>query len=110
MADGSTRTSRIKTSSVRDGALEEGHEVSVEDAERPAQVLLGHAAENECQHRRRLHPLQDHKDLLVAIIGFHLLMMEVPTFLPPALGMVSVGAFPAKWLCKSVQLQSGIEE
>jgi hypothetical protein len=29
--------------------------------------------------------------LLVAIIGFHLLVIEVPTFLPPALGIVSVG-------------------
>src|SRR5215218_9073967 len=34
--------------------------------------------------RRRLHLLQGHKDWLVAIIGLHLLPIEVPTFLPPA--------------------------
>jgi hypothetical protein len=48
--------------------------------------------------------------LLVTIIGFHLLVIEVATFSPPALGMVSVAGLPGKEVYKGVQLQSGIED
>jgi hypothetical protein len=48
--------------------------------------------------------------LLVTIIGFHLLVIEVPTFSSPALGTVSVAGLPGKEVYKSVQLQSGIED
>jgi hypothetical protein len=48
--------------------------------------------------------------LLVTIIGLHLLVIDVATFSPLALGMVSVAGLPGKEVHKSLQLQPGIED